>query len=630
MVNYGWIGRILQVDLTSCQVSKIDTMKYAETFIGGRGIAARIAWEQLPPNVDAFDPENRLIFMTGPLTGTLAPTSGGRIVVCGAAPQAYPTTHYTRSNMGGFWGAELKYAGFDGVVVLGKADEHVYIWVDNGKVEIVDAKNLWGLDTFETQETLFKRHGRGTRVVCIGPAGENLVRIAVIHSEIENAAGQGGFGAVMGSKNLKAIAVRGAGEVAIARPKEFVGACSYVKKITSRGSFTPHWPIPKCKACSMSCTVEGCGIRVYEDIPGTLYTRRYSGGVHCASPGLLRLEPWESGFEAAQLANRLGINHWEIVLGLGSHWSSWLKNLRDSGYVTDEQLGLASDAKLEFQSGKFWSQLIVKISHKEGIGRILAEGIPRAADILGKGKEFSPHVGHGYETHWDGHFFGGPRYPYWIVSALNWATDSRDPNVHGYAQEITFWWRDGKGAVTMDQIEAIGKRLYGSEKSVALNSDYEWKAQPTIWHENNDCIKDSLLTCDQIFPLIFSSDSSDGFGDTGADALLFRNATGIELDEHALRRIGERIFNLERCIMVREGRTRNDDEQVIPYFVKPDRSGIGLDEERFKRLMEEFYELRGWDPRTGIPTREKLEELGLGFAARQLQEFGRLNGRHMV
>ncbi len=182
----------------------------------------------------------------------------------------------------------------------------------------------------------------------------------------------------------------------------------------------------------------------------------------------------------------------------------------------------------------------------------------------------------------------------------------------------------------MDQIEAIGKRLYGSEKSVALNSDYEWKAQPTIWHENNDCIKDSLLTCDQIFPLIFSSDSSDGFGDTGADALLFRNATGVDLDEHALRRIGERIFNLERCIMVREGRTRNDDEQVIPYFVKPDRSGIGLDEERFNRLMEEFYELRGWDPSTGIPTREKLEELELGFAARELQGFGRPNRKHMA
>jgi len=408
MVNYGWIGRILQVDLTSQRVSKLDTMKYAEAFIGGRGIAARIAWEQLPPNVDAFDPENRLIFMTGPLTGTLAPTSGGRMVVCGAAPQAYPTTHYTRSNIGGFWAAELKYASYDGVVVNGKAGEQVYIWIDDEEVEIRDAKDLWGLDTFETQEALFKRHGRGTRVVCIGPAGENLVRIAVIHSEIENAAGQGGFGAVMGSKNLKAIAVRGAGEVAVARPREFMGACRYVKKMaqTSRGPLP--WPDAQCKACSMSCTVSGCGLRIRKGVQGTVYDRQYNGGVHCASPALLRLEPWESGFEAAQLANRLGINHWEIVLGLGSYWSSWLKNLRDSGYVTDEQLGLTSDEKLGFKSGKFWSQLIVKISHKEGIGRILAEGIPRAADILGKGEEFSPHVGHGFETHWDGHFLGRP------------------------------------------------------------------------------------------------------------------------------------------------------------------------------------------------------------------------------
>ena len=620
MVNYGWIGKILEVDLTSHRVSNLDTMRYAEAFIGGRGIAARIAWEELPSNVDAFDPENRLIFMTGPLTGTLAPTSGGRIVVCGAAPQAYPTTHYTRSNMGGFWGAELKYAGYDGVVVCGKADEQVYIWIEDGKVEIVDAKDLWGLDTFETQEALFKRHGRGTRVVCIGPAGENLVRIAVIHSEIENAAGQGGFGAVMGSKNLKAIAVRGHGEVAIARPKEFMEACAYVKKIACHGPFAPRWPIPKCKACSMSCPVQGCGLRVYKDVPGTLFARRYKGGVHCASPGLLRLEPWESGFEAAQLADRMGVNHWEIVLGLGPLWGNWLGKLRDSGYISNEELDVPSDGNPELKSGEFWSRLVLKIAHKEGIGRILAEGIPRAADILGKGKEYIPHVGHGFETHWDGHFFGAPRFPHWVVSALNWATDSRDPNVHGYAQEIHQWWRRGEGPLTMDQIEAISKRLYGSEKAVALDSDYEWKAQPTIWHENNDCIKDSLLTCDQVFPIIFSNTSSDGFGDTGADALLFRNATGVEMDEHTLRRIGERIFNLERCIMAREGRTRKDDEQVIPYFVKPDRNGIGLDREKFRRLMNEFYKLRGWDPETGIPRREKLEELGVGFAARELGE----------
>jgi len=617
--TFGWVDKILRVDLTEGRVDTLPTMKYAERFVGGRGIAARIAWEELPPNIDAFDPENRLIFMTGPLTGTLAPTSAGRIVVSGAAPQAYPNTHYTRSNMGGFWGAELKYAGYDGIVIKGQAAQPVYLWVNDGRVETLDARDLWGLDTFETQRRLFRKHGEGTRVVCIGPAGENLVRISVIHSELENAAGQGGFGAVMGSKNLKAIAVKGNGEVSIARPKEFMEACQYVKKIARSGWAQPARPDPKCKACSMSCTVPGCGVNVYKDISGTVFSRKYNGGVHCSAPTMLRLTPWEAGFEAIQLANLMGINHWEIVLGLLPFGANWLKNLKDAGYVSDEQLGIELNEILEFEGGEFWSKLILKIAKREGFGRILAEGIPRAADILGKGKEFSPHVGHGFETHWDGHYFKmGPRFPYWIVSALYWATDSRDPNVHGYAQEIEFWWRGGKGPISLPQVEAVGERLYGSKKATSLDGGYEWKAQPTIWHENNDCIKDSLLTCDQVFPILYSWTDPEGFGDPGADALLFRTATGVDLDEPSLRRVGERIFNLERAIMVREGRTRKEDEQVIPYFKRPDQQGIGLDENKFRYLMDEFYDLRGWNQTTGWPKREKLVELGLGDVADQL------------
>jgi aldehyde:ferredoxin oxidoreductase len=191
--------------------------------------------------------------------------------------------------------------------------------------------------------------------------------------------------------------------------------------------------------------------------------------------------------------------------------------------------------------------------------------------------------------------------------------------VHGYAENIYSWLREAGQSVATSQLKGIGRRLYGSEKAVAPDSGYEWKAQPTIWHENNDCIKDSLPMCDLVFPLIFSHTSPDGFGDTGADALLFRTATGVDLDENGLRRAGERIFNLERCIQVREGRTRKDDEQVIPYFKRPDGDGLSLDEEKFKLLMGEFYELRGWDPQTGVPRTERLEELDLSFAAQDLR-----------
>ena len=189
--------------------------------------------------------------MTGPLTGTLAPASG-RLEICGKAPQSYPTTHYTRSSMGGHWGPELKYAGFDGVIIYGRASSPVYLWIEDGEAEIMDAEWLWGLDTFTTQKKLIERHGKRTQVCCIGQAGENLVRIAVIQSGIENAAGQGGFGAVMGSKKLKAIAVRGSGGVKIAKPKQLIEASTHIRRLRPS---RPDGQINQ-KVCSMACVFQ--------------------------------------------------------------------------------------------------------------------------------------------------------------------------------------------------------------------------------------------------------------------------------------------------------------------------------------------------------------------------------------
>ena len=178
--------------------------------------------------------------------------------------------------------------------------------------------------------------------------------------------------------------------------------------------------------------------------------------------------------------------------------------------------------------------------------------------------------------------------------------------------------------VSIEQLKAIGKRLYGSELAVDPESSYEYKAQPTIWHQNRLAVDDSLPVCDQRFPAIYSRTSSDGFGDPSLEAKLFSTATGVEVTEEELDMIGSRIYNLERAIMVREGRTRKDDESVIPYFQKPDRAGICLDVEKFKKLMDEFYILRGWDPKTGWPKRETLEKHGLGDVADMLKKIGRL------
>ncbi|MDH5686630.1 MAG: hypothetical protein OEZ48_02015 [Candidatus Bathyarchaeota archaeon] len=616
MKIHGWIGKILWVNLTDGKLTESDTTKYARNFIGGRGIAARVAWDEIPPEADAFDPENRLIIMTGPLNGTSAPTSGGRVTFAGIAPQAYPKPHYTRSNMGGYWGAELKYAGYDGLIIEGKSCSPVYLWIKDGEAEIKDGQEIWGLDTFATQKRLMKQYGKTAQSICIGPAGENLVRIATVQSGIENAAGQGGFGAVMGSKNLKAVAVRGSGGVPIARPEEFKELCKYASSVAHPPKEPPRDHALTHKACGMSCSTLECGAghaRIFKKVKGKVHPILYTGAVQCASPAYLRFRPWEAGFEAAQLANRYGINHWEIVLGL-TGTGRWLDLCYKEGIITEKDLAM----NVDLDSGKFWCEILRKIAYKDGIGKIFAEGVPRAADILGKGKEHLPHVAHGYETHWDGHLFGGPRYPYWIVAALQWAMDSRDPLIHCYAEEITYWTSRPGSPVSIEQLKAIGKRLYGSELAVDPESNYEYKAQPTIWHQNRLAVDDSVPVCEEIFPTIYSRTSSDGFGDTSLESKLFSAATGVDMTEEELDKVGDRIYNLERAIMVREGRTRRVDETVIPYFEKPDRAGIRLDVTKFRALMDEFYNIRGWDPATGWPKREKLVELGLKDVADEL------------
>jgi len=604
MAIYGWAGKMLRVDLTRGELTEEDTLKLAERFIGGRGIAAWIGWREIPPDIDAFDPENRLIFMTGPLTGTLAPSSG-RLEICGKAPQTYPKTYYTRSSMGGHWGPELKYAGYDGIIIHGKAKSPAYLWIEDGKAEIKDASWLWGLDAFTTQKKLLENHGRKTQVCCIGPAGENLVRIAVIQSGLENAAGQGGFGAVMGSKNLKAIAVKGSGGVRIARPEQFMKICAYVRSLRPPQPDAP----PNNKACSMACATR-CSMRVYRKEDGEVLA------AHCCSPGM-SLKPREEGFEVKLLCDKYGLNRWEIRwMGFGK--DSWLYKAKEAGLLTEKDFGMP----LDLDNPRFWCDLLRKIAYKEGIGRILAEGMPRAADILQKTWEHLPHVGHGYAAHWDGHLYGSPKYPHWIVSALMWAMDTRDPIVHGYAQELARWYGYGRGPLTIEDVEDISEKVYGSRLAVALDSGYKYKAQPTIWHQHRDVIKDSLPVCDQMgFPLIYSK---KGYGDTSVEAKLFSAVTGIDVDEETLNKFGERVINLERAIMIREGRTRKDDESVIPYFKKPDREGITLDTDRFSELLDEFYELRGWNKRTGYPTREKLEELDLKEVADELDELGLL------
>lgn len=624
---YGWVGKILRVNLTNGEISEEETMKYTDNFIGGRGINAKIAWEETGPEINAFDPANRLTIMTGPLTGTAAP-GVGKVMLGTRAPQTYPKPAYTRSSMGGSWGTELKYAGYDGIVIWGKAPESSYLWINDREVEMRDGKELWGLDIFATQKRLQRELGDEIRSIAIGPAGERLSRISIIENETENAAGQGGFGAVMGSKNLKAVAVKGNGVVRVADPDKLIEIYKHIKNLTPE-NVLPDLPKIEGRYEQKYSSCEGCPnycrVKMVVSVPGRIHPETYSSEIHCVETRWLvkgwniphrdyeneypelpkdmpEIEDLASAFEAKVLGNMYGLNMWEVTLGI----VPWLKMCVEAGIITEERLKIP----LELNRGEFWSELFRKIAYREGFGDVLAEGIPRAADIIGEGHEYLTTCAHGYVEHWIGRGIQSAlTFPYWILSALIWATDSRDPfsDTHDV-------YRLGYSTphLSEKQERAISETIYGSNKTT--DPTYEHKAQRAIWHQNRCAAKETLVLCESIYPIITSTRTSNGFGDTSVESMLLSAVTGLEIGEKELDHIGERVFNLERAIMLREGRSREYDVNcgIIEYLSdRPDTDGITLDEKLFMKTLDEYYSLRGWDAPTGKPTAEKLIELNL-------------------
>jgi aldehyde:ferredoxin oxidoreductase len=585
--SYGWVGKILWVNLSDYTVQTLSTLDYGPKYIGGRGIAARIAWESIPSGVGALDPENLLMAFTGPLSGTTAPFSG-RTSISGLSPQGWPHEWYGRSNLGGHWGPSLKYAGYDGLVVQGKADRPVTLWITEDQVQFLDASHLWGKGTIDTQKILMDELGRDTRILTIGQAGERLSRIAIISTETESAAGQGGFGAVMGSKNLKAIAVRGAGPVYIANPKLFLDRCNLITEevrsghLFSNGKLNPErrgykerW-----QACTQQCALRcGGGCRYYE-VNGPITGEKYAGQFHCVSvwfPGLPGTYydwkiPFDAAFEARHMTDNYGLNHWDLLLGI----IPWLRECHSAGILSEY-----GGHEIDFNNPNFWAYLLRSITFREGMGDALAEGGRRAPTILGFGEELAKplYAAWGNAGHWDGHGDRGNRivYPFWLTPALQWAVDVRDPlsSSHDYIGLTMHWskFADDQKGLTWEVIKSVARRLYGSEEAVDPTSDYGDKEIPAVWHGHRSIMKDSVTVDDTIFPVLLSYNSPDGWARAGDmdgkdfEYHLFTSATGVNISPEEFERACERIFNLERAVQIRNfKRHRRDDETVIPYF----------------------------------------------------------------
>ncbi|MFO7697929.1 MAG: aldehyde ferredoxin oxidoreductase N-terminal domain-containing protein [Anaerolineae bacterium] len=657
--RFGWANRLLRVDLSAASITAAPLDGYIPDYIGGRGVAVRLAWDEYPLPEDPFSPSSPLIIMTGALTGTRSPYSG-RTSITGFSPQAYPYNWYTRANIGHHWGAALKRAGYDGLLITGAAESPMQLIISDDEVTLSSADDLWGLDTYDTQEALRAQVHKEVRALCIGPAGERMSRIATIHTGTSSTAGQGGFGAVMGSKKLKAISVLGSGNVPVHNPELMDGLLKAVA-----GEIRAYRAVPNLSeqnkaldcdrggrvrpyACTASCPTP-CN-RYYSDMPGVAYPeRRWEGHWACVG-SMFRGVPeggpishdglfdWQmgtyAGLELNVLSNRYGLNQWDIIMSM----VPWLERCQQAGLIS-EMNGMTMD----WQNPTFWARFLHDIAYREGLGDALAEGGLRASLDLNMGPDLARRYynGWGFGGHWDGHACWSNYlvYPFWLVSALQWCTDTRDPysSSHGYVQNVMRWspFGDHRGEppISWEQMKGISRTIYGTTDGLDPHSGYGGKAFPAFYHDRRSVMKDSLPSDDQVFPLIYSVTTDDRYFRVRApeplgeiegpsvDHHLFRIGTGTDWDEAEFDRAAERIYTTERALCVRHfGRDRRMDETVLANYTYAENwpnpmlgERHALDLSQFEPVINEYYGHLGWDPQTGWPTRERMQTLGIGY-----------------
>jgi aldehyde:ferredoxin oxidoreductase len=619
---YGWVGKILRVDLSEGKITTEPTEAYVDDYIGGRGLGVRLIYENYKPGTDAFDPGNPLIFNMGPLTGTAMPGSG-RVDVTALSPMSKLRA---KSNFGAYWGPEMKYAGFDHVIIQGKTEKPCYLWIHNGHVEIRDAAHLWGKDTFETQKLIQDELGDPEiKVVCIGPAGERLVRFACLITETGDAAGRTGMGAVMGSKNLKAIAVRGSGGVEVAKPAEFLEQSIQVnKEIREHPAYQElsQWGVVRGVHMMYGLSFfpvgyfeDVCWDEILEKYQGPAYVEKYSVknmGCFCCpnrcmnffsvpglGKGLTSCEPF-SGFtgavwnldmdvfwEATLLTNKLGMDCTETSASIGL-----LMELHHEGIITAKD---TDGVAMERGSKEAILTTIHKIANREGYGELLAEGQmaaakkfgPQAVDKVDLVKGLAPHA---YE------------FRAYKGTGLMQAVGHRgDPlPLRGSLLEVD--WNHAP-----EWFQQVGKEQFGSEEA-AIPTSYQGKALSAIISEHMERVPDSLGICKWLYNLFI-------YNDVKMATRLFHLVTGKDWEMEQLLKVSERVRNLERMFDVRQGLRRGDDSLPKKFFEVPlskgKFKGEVLDKAKFEQMKDEYYERRGWDKETGIPTRQKLEELGL-------------------
>ena len=622
MYHGGYTGKIMRINLTDKTAREEELpLEVARDYIGGAGFGIKYLFDEVRADTDPLGPENRLIFAAGPFSGTSIPCAS-RMAVTGKSPL---TGAVGASFTGGHFPAELKFAGYDALIIEGKAEKPVYVWIKDGEVRFREAGRLWGMKTTDCQQIIKNElKDQSVRIACIGPAGENLSKIACIINELR-AAGRKGLGAVMGSKKLKAIAVRGTGPIAVASKEKFKSASMKMKEAmkespvlysefsktgtpsnvdltcemgifpaknwSATGEFTPVEQIgvealetrnagrEYCYGCPVGCSqLRLARTGTYAGIlaEGPEFETMYSFG------GQTGVDNLDSIIAADRLSDELGLDTISAGVTIG-----FAMELFERGILQTANTG---GLELNFGNHQAMVTLLRLMAFREGIGGLLSDGVKAAAEKIGKGSSrYALHV-KGLEL---------PGY------------DVRGAKAHGLNYATAYTGADHNRGYAFQEIFGI------PIPNPADRFATEGKGKLTKWNQDvRTATSDCPTMCVFLLDMAVASFAAQN------TAALMEAVTGLTYTPEEIVRVGERINNLARAFNVREGFTRADDALPERLMVEPLQSGHSkghfISKDDLKQMLDEYYTVRGWDLDTGIPTREKLMELNLGYVADQL------------
>ncbi|MBS3810978.1 MAG: aldehyde ferredoxin oxidoreductase family protein [Halanaerobiales bacterium] len=619
-MNYGYCNKALRIDLSNNLIKKekLDE-EFLKKYLGGRGLNVRRLYDEVPPEVDPLSTENKMFIGVGPLTGTLFP-GAARVNFTAKSPQ---TKILGDSNTGGFLGPEIKFAGFDQIIIEGKADQLSYIYIKDGEAEIKSAQHLKQLDTFETQKKIKEELGDNrVQTAVIGPAAENGVKYSGIFCNMVRAAARTGMGLVLASKNIKAIAVRGTKDLSARKPDKFkqlidkmdeeiknhseyeirtrLGTTQLISSLNELGCLaTRHFQTgyfedadkvsgeyfeenykqkeKGCFACTIPCS------RYFEITKGKYKGLKSEGPEFEGLAGFssrVGVSDIEDALYGVDLCNRYGL---DVITT--SECISFTMELYEKGILTSEEI---DGLKPEFGNSEVVFNLIEKIKNREGFGDILADGVVTAAEKIGRGtKKLAMHV-KGLEI-----FQADPR------------------GIKGYGLGVAVATRGGDHLRSEPWFEFSedaeeGKRRFGHPES-AFRLEYKGKGRVVKYYEERCVLADCLEACKNTvvnMEIISFKEAAE----------LLNTLTEYRFTPEEIKKSAERIMNVERAYIVREGIRRKDDTLPDRFLNEPlpEECGVSAGSVvELEPMLDEYYKAREWEVNTGLPTESKLSELSL-------------------